>query len=86
MALAFFGVLSFVLAAAGGVPSPLSRTVLGGFTVFWLWRLFVQLFVYEAQLWLGNAFNTAVHVMLTAFWTYPTPVYGVALWMQIRGW
>ncbi|HYU44183.1 MAG TPA: hypothetical protein VEQ84_18695 [Vicinamibacteria bacterium] len=80
--LAIFGVLSFVIAASLAAPSAVSRTVLAGFVVFWLLRLLTQLFVYEASLWRGNRFNTAMHVLFAAFWTYLVSVYGTALWMQ----
>ena len=80
--LALFGVLSFVIAGSLAAPSAVSRTVLGGFVVFWLLRLLAQLFVYDASLWRGDRFNTAVHVLFAAFWTYLVSVYGTALWMQ----
>jgi hypothetical protein len=80
--LALFGVLSFVIAGSLAAPSAVSRTVLGGFVVFWLLRLLTQLFVYDASLWRGDRFNTAVHVLLAAFWTYLVSVYGTALWVQ----
>lgn len=83
--LTFFGALSFVLAEGLSAPTLLSKSVLVGFTVFWLLRLFVQLFVYDPRLWRGHPFNTAVHVIFTAFWAYLVAVYGVALWTQTRG-
>jgi hypothetical protein len=80
--LALFGVLSFVIARSLAAPSAVSRTVLGGFVVFWLLRLLTQLFVYDASLWRGDRFKTAVHVLFAAFWTYLVSVYGTALWIQ----
>jgi hypothetical protein len=82
LTLVLFGVLSFVIAASLAAPSAVSRTVLAGFVVFWLLRLVTQLFVYDASLWRGNRFNTAVHVAFAAFWTYLVSVYGTALWLQ----
>lgn len=82
LTLILFGVLSFVIAASLAAPSTVSRTVLAGFVVFWLLRLLAQLFVYDASLWRGNRFNTTMHVLFAAFWTYLVSVYGAALWMQ----
>lgn len=83
LTLAIFGVLSFVIAASLGAPTAVSRTVLAGFVVFWLLRLVTQLFVYDTSLWRGNRFNTAVHVLFAAFWTYLVSVYGIALWTSL---
>lgn len=82
LTLAIFGALSFVIAASLAAPSAVSRTVLAGFVVFWTLRLATQLFVYDASLWRGDRFNTAVHVVFAAFWTYLVSVYGTALWLQ----
>lgn len=82
--LVLFGTLSLLLADELLLPSPLSRALLGGFTLFWALRLYVQLFVYERALWRGDRFNTAVHVVFTAFWTYLVAVYGTALARQLR--
>ena len=81
--LTFFGVLSFVLARDLATPSPLSKAVLLGFAVFWLLRLFVQLFVYDPRLWRGHALHTTLHVAFTVFWVYLVAVYGGAFWAQI---
>lgn len=80
--LVFFGMLSFVLAGNLESPTPLSRALLAGFCLFWATRLCVQLFVYDRQLWRGNAFNTTMHVLVTVFWTYLAAVYGAAFWLQ----
>lgn len=60
----------------------LNRLVLLGFTLFWAIRLFVQWFVYDRRLWLGNRFNTVVHFLCTGFWGYCAVTYGVALYRQ----
>ncbi|HRX84807.1 MAG TPA: hypothetical protein P5572_07300, partial [Phycisphaerae bacterium] len=51
-------------------PSMLARLVLIGLAVFWMVRLIVQLFVYDRRLWLGDRFNTTMHVMFTCLWSY----------------
>jgi hypothetical protein len=84
LVLVLFGALSLLLADELLSPSRLSRALLGGFTLFWALRLYVQLFVYERALWRGDRFNTAVHVVFTAFWTYLVAVYGTALVRQLR--
>lgn len=55
--------------------SELVNTVLGkrvclGIGVFWLARLLIQFFGYSSQLWKGKRFETGVHVLFSAFWTY----------------
>lgn len=78
LVLALFGALSlwgthYLLRGDG-----LSRAVLAGCAVFWLVRLFVQLFVYDRSLWQGQRFNTMMHVLFTATWTYFAAVYATA--------
>jgi hypothetical protein len=80
--LVLFGALSFVIAATLTEPTAVSRTVLAGFVVFWSLRLLTQLFVYDKDLWRGDRFNTTVHVVFAAFWTYLVSIYGTALWLQ----
>lgn len=77
--LVFFGALSLFLADALLEPGPLARGVLMGFTALWALRLYIQLFVYERALWRESRFNTAVHVLFTAFWAYLVTVYAMAL-------
>ena len=76
----FFGVLSIVAAGELGAGGPLLRTLLGGFAAFWLLRLAVQLFVFDRSLWRGHRFNTAMHLLFTALWTYLAVLYGYAFW------
>lgn len=80
VALALFGTLSLLAPDALLERTRLSRLVLGGILLFWLLRLFCQWFVYDARLWRGNAFRTAMHGVFTLLWIYLTAVYGVALW------
>jgi hypothetical protein len=60
-------------------PSPLSRAVLLALVVFWLCRLLAQFFVYEAEIWKGRRFYTAMHAAFSLFWIYVVGIYGAAL-------
>jgi hypothetical protein len=82
--LLLMGVLSAFYGEALLAPSPLSRLVLGGLALFWLVRLFTQWFVYDASLWRGHRFNTAMHILFSIFWLYLTAVYAAALWLQLK--
>ena len=57
-------------AAADLVATPLGHKVALGCGVFWLARLFIQFFGYSAALWRGKRFETVVHVIFSALWTY----------------
>ena len=53
----------------------LERTRAGGwlawtFAWFWAARLYVQWFVFPRTLWVGKRFETKVHLMFTAIWTF----------------
>lgn len=53
----------------------LISTVLGrklslGLGIFWVFRLYFQLFVYSPALWKGKGFETTIHIVFTLFWTY----------------
>jgi len=53
----------------------LGRKVALGCGLFWLARLLVQFFGYSAELWRGKRFETTVHVVFAAFWTYLSAVF-----------
>lgn len=53
----------------------LGKTICLGLGVFWLVRLFFQLFIYSAKLWKGKTFETIVHIFFTLFWTYMSVVF-----------
>jgi len=62
-------------------PHDLIHTNLGkrislGFSVFWIIRLYFQLFVYSSDLWKGKRFETSVHVVFIFFWAYLSGVFG----------
>jgi hypothetical protein len=82
--LVMMSVLSLFFAPALLDPSPLSRLALGGLTLFWLTRLVIQWFVYDASLWRGNRFNTFMHISFTLLWCFFTAVYGSSLWLQLN--
>jgi hypothetical protein len=63
----------------------LSRVVLIGFVVFWLFRLGFQFFVYDPAIWRGRKFYTAMHVIFSVFWIYVVAIYGAALKVAWRG-
>ncbi len=83
----FFIGLGVMMAGAGSLfyagvllePSALSRAVLAGMVVFWLCRLLAQWFTYDAAIWRGDRFRTAMHVAFSALWIYVTATYGTAL-------
>ena len=79
LVLLFFGAVSLVLAEELLAGGRLAQGVLTGFVVIWSLRLLTQLFVYDRSLWRGHRFNTTVHVVFSAFWTYLVVVYALAL-------
>ena len=61
--------------AAELVGTPLGRKVALGLGVFWLARLLIQFFGYSAALWRGKRFETIIHVLFAALWTYLSAVF-----------
>jgi hypothetical protein len=78
------GALSLIAPEALLDSTRLARLVLGGFAGFWGLRLAVQFLVYDASLWRGHTFNTAVHVLFSLLWLYLTGTYTAALVFVIR--
>ncbi len=64
-------------------PSPLSRALLFGFTLFWGLRALVQWVYYSPKIWRGNRFNTAAHCVFSAVWVYMTATFAFALWSNV---
>ena len=55
------------------------------FSIFWLIRLYVQWFVYRADLWRGKRMETALHWWFTFVWLGLAALFGAcALWQA--GW
>lgn len=51
----------------------LGQKISFGLAIFWIFRLFIQLFGYSSRLWKGKPFETGVHVLFTCFWGYVYP-------------
>ena len=64
-------------------PTTAGFALLVGLTVFWVYRLFAQLFMYDRRLWIGNRLHTIVHAVFTVIWCYLSGVFGWALWNLI---
>ena len=75
LVVAGMGVLSLVGTAALLATGPLVGWVAGGCALFWLCRLYCQFFYYDADLWRGNRFNTTVHVLFAALWSWYSLTY-----------
>jgi hypothetical protein len=78
--LEIFGVGTLLCAGALLEPGPLSRAVLAGMDLFWGCRLLFQFFVFESELWRGNALFTRIHYAMALLWTYFVSTYTAALW------
>ena len=61
--------------AAELVGTPLGHKMALGCGLFWLARLLIQFFGYSVQLWRGKRFETFVHVVFSALWTYLSAVF-----------
>ncbi|MBC6491801.1 hypothetical protein BC349_12130 [Flavihumibacter stibioxidans] len=48
----------------------LGRRISLGLAIFWLTRLIIQFFGYSSLHWRGKQFETAVHILFAALWTY----------------
>src|SRR6185436_6319305 len=61
-------------------PQPLARAVCGGLALFWAVRLWMQLFLYDAELWRGKPFETLMHFAFSGLWILLTATMSAALW------
>lgn len=83
----FIGLTVFLMgllcltSADGLLHTRVGHTITLGLCIFWLIRLFFQLFIYSPKLWKGMKFETIVHVSFTIFWIY---VGSVFLWATIN--
>jgi len=84
LTLALFAVLLLTSSDALLVPSPLSRAVLAGLTIFWGARMLAQWFVYSPDIWRGNRFRTVMHYVFSVTWIYVTVTFAAALWTISR--
>ena len=55
--------------------TPFGRKVSLGLGIFWVVRLFVQLFGYSPKVWKGKTFETAVHILFSILWIYFSTVF-----------
>ena len=68
------GLLSF-LEADALIHTELGKKISLGLGIFWVIRLFFQLFVYSPKLWKGKTFETIIHIIFSSFWGYMSYVY-----------
>ena len=52
---------------------------------FWMIRLYVQCFVYRAELWRGKLLETSIHWWFTAVWAALAALFAACGWVQ-TGW
>lgn len=55
--------------------TPFGRRICLGLGIFWIVRLYVQLFVYSRKLWKGKTFETTMHILLSLFWAYTGTIF-----------
>ena len=84
LTLGLFSALLLTCAPALVEPTPLSRAILVGLTIFWGLRMVMQWCFYSSELWRGHRFNTVVHVAFSAIWIYLTTVFAVTLWTNLQ--
>jgi hypothetical protein len=77
--LLMMGLLLVTLPHALIAPTPLARAVCGGLAAFWLVRLWMQWFLYDAELWRGKTFETAMHFAFTGLWIFLSATLSAAL-------
>ncbi|MBM4002035.1 MAG: hypothetical protein FJ295_01935 [Planctomycetes bacterium] len=76
-----FGVITLLCAEELLSGTLLSRCFCGYVAIFWLIRLLIEFFVFDARPYLRNRFLTIGYYGLTAVFTWHVIVYGVAaLW------
>jgi hypothetical protein len=80
-----FGVITVTNAAALAAGSTLARWFCGYVAVFWLSRLVVQLFIFDARPFLKTAFLKLGYHGLTVVFTYMGVVYACAALRCITG-
>ena len=64
------------------IETSLGRRISFGLALFWLVRLFFQLFVYSSKLWKQKMFETIVHIVFTLLWVYFTSVFSIISFNQ----
>ena len=79
LTLALISALLLTSADALVEPTPLSRALLIGLTIFWGLRMLMQWFFYSPAVWRGDRFHTTMHWVFSATWVYVTAVFAAAL-------
>lgn len=74
LTIAGFGVLTLILPADLAARTPLARAICGFIALFWLARLAVQFFVFDAKPFLKGAFLNAGYHGLTFVFVYQAAV------------
>ncbi|MEO8204997.1 MAG: hypothetical protein ABI615_02375 [Chthoniobacterales bacterium] len=69
------GTLTLLNAHAMAAGDPVAQSLCAFIAIFWLARLFVQLFIFDARPFLTNAFLTAGYHLLTFVFIYFVVVY-----------
>ena len=64
------------------IETSLGRRISFGLALFWLVRLFFQLFVYSSKLWKQKMSETIVHIVFTLLWVYFTSVFSIISFNQ----
>lgn len=57
------------------IETTLGKKISLGLGIFWLIRLFFQMFVYSSLLWKGKKFETTMHILFTLFWVYMSSLF-----------
>ena len=57
------------------IETTLGKRISLGLGIFWLIRLFFQLFIYSSLLWKGKKFETTMHIVFTFFWVYMSTLF-----------
>ncbi|MEM7163161.1 MAG: hypothetical protein AAF487_12060 [Bacteroidota bacterium] len=60
------------------IATGLGKRISLGMAIFWTLRLIIQFFGYSKKLWKGKAFETSMHILFSALWTYLS----VLFWMN----
>ncbi|HEV8507469.1 MAG TPA: hypothetical protein VGQ53_18785 [Chitinophagaceae bacterium] len=65
------------------VHSRFGKNICLGLAIFWVIRLFFQLFIYSPKLWRGKRKETIIHIFFTCLWTYLSMVFFFIFWIII---
>ncbi len=57
------------------INTELGKTISLGLGIFWIIRLYFQIFVYSSKLWRGKTFETFVHMIFSIFWIYLATIF-----------